>query len=260
MTTHLSARIVWHDRAWDGCICDHPSDNAYCVVQQHIREALADPRKLDREQQAAGMPLSELDGWQPPCSRDPIAFAPIGYTITHHDPLDFRQLPSTTEDLPPYSVCPSPYRWMREENFRQLCEDEHFDIRGPDAPDKQGGWVFEPDRQLALLTHFWGRLEKGRSLVFFYCNQGNPLEENLTRVLIGVGRISNIGPQRFFGKKPPKFPDDYPIWSRCITHDFENQGVRLPYHEYLRDGHECPLRISVQRVDWSSRNRQDQCP
>ena len=184
----------------------------------------------------------------------------IAEDFTHHDPLDFRQLPSTTEDLPPYSVCPSPYRWMREENFRQLCEDEHFDIRGPDAPDKQGGWVFEPDRQLALLTHFWGRLEKGRSLVFFYCNQGNPLEENLTRVLIGVGRISNIGPQRFFGKKPPKFPDDYPIWSRCITHDFENQGVRLPYHEYLRDGHECPLRISVQRVDWSSRNRQDQCP
>lgn len=238
MTTHLSARIVWHDRAWDGRICDRPSDNAYCVVQQHIREALADPRKLDREQQAAGMPLSELDGWQPPCSRDPVAFAPIGYTITHHDPLDFRQLPSTTEDLPPYSVCPSPYRWMREENFRQLCEDEHFDIRGPDAPDKQSGWVFEPDRQLALLTHFWGRLEKNRSLVFFYCNQGNPLEENLTRVLIGVGRISNIGPQRFFGKKPPKFPDDYPIWSRCITHDFENQGVRLPYHEYLRDGHD----------------------
>lgn len=238
MTTHLSSRIVWHDRAWDGCICDHPSENAYCIVQQHIREALADPKKLEREVHAAGLPLAELNGWQPPCSRDPIAFSPIGYTITHHDPLDFRQLPSTTEEIPPYSVCSSPYRWMREENFRQISEDEHLDIRGPDDPKKQGGWVFEPDRQLALLTNFWGRLEKGRSLIFFYCNKGNPLEENLNRVLVGVGRISDIGRQEYFGKKPPTFPDNYPVWSRCITHDFENQGVRLPYHEYLREGHD----------------------
>ena len=102
MSTHLSARLVWHDRAWDGCICDHPKQNAYCVVQQHIREALSDPRKLEREEQASGVPLAELDGWQPPCDRDSIAFAPIGYTITHYDPLKFRQLPPTTEEIPPY--------------------------------------------------------------------------------------------------------------------------------------------------------------
>jgi exodeoxyribonuclease V alpha subunit len=236
MTTHLSCRLVWHDRAWDGRICDHPSENAYCIVQQHIRETLSNPSKLKREEDTAGLPLAGLDGWQPPCSRDPIAFSPIGYTITHNDPLDFRQLPSTKEELPPYSACTTPYRWMREDNFRQICEDERLDIRGPDDPKKERGWVFEPDRQLALLANFWGRLEKARSLIFFYCNEGNPLEENLNRVLIGVGRISNIGPQIFFGKKPPKFPDDYPIWSRCISHNFANEGFRLPYQEYLRDG------------------------
>ena len=81
MTTHLSTRLVWHDRAWDGHICDHPSKNAYCIVQQHIR----DGRDDDREDKAAGLPLAELDGWQPPCSRDPIAFSNRGYTITHND-------------------------------------------------------------------------------------------------------------------------------------------------------------------------------
>ena len=238
MTTHLSVRLVWHDRAWDGCICDQPGENAYCVVQQHIREAFADPSNLEREQQAAGCALAGLDGWQPPCSRDANAFSPIGYTITHRDPLDFRRLPSATEEMPPYSVCPSPYRWMREENFRQICEDERLDIRGPDDPKRQAGWVLEPDRQLALLTSFWGHVEKRRSLVFLYCNRGNPLDENLNRILVGVGRISHIGRQGFFGRKPPNFVDSYPIWSRCITHDFENQGVRLPYHEYLRAGHD----------------------
>lgn len=234
MTTHLSTRLVWHDRAWDGCICDQPSKNAYCVVQPHIR----DGRDDDREDAVVGVPLDELDGWQPPCSRDPIAFSPRGYTITHNDPLDFRNLPSVQESIPPYSVCPSPYRWMREDFFRIVCEDEQLDIRGPTDEDRQYGWVYEPDRQLALLTAFWGKLEKDRSLIFLYCNHGNPLDESLNRILLGVGRISRIGPQLFFGSKPPKFPDQYPIWSRCITHDFENQGFRLPYHEYLKAGYD----------------------
>jgi hypothetical protein len=234
MTTHLSTRLVWHDRAWDGHICDHPSKNPYCMVHQHIR----DGRDDDQEDKAAGQPLAGLHGWQPPCSRDPVAFSPRGYTITHNDPLEFRQLPSVREELPPYSVCPSPYRWLREESFRSICEDEKLDIRESDTKDKQFGWVFEPDRQIELLRNFWGKLEQNKSLVFFYCNHGNPLDESLNRILLGVSRISRIGPQLFFGKKLPKFPDQYPIWSRCITHDFEKQGFRLPYHEYLKAGHD----------------------
>ena len=107
-----------------------------------------------------------------------------------------------------------------------------------DKKDKEFGWVFEPDRQIALLKNFWGKLEKDKSLIFFYCNHGNPLDESLNRILLGVSRISQIGPQLYFGTKLPKFPDQYPIWSRCVTHDFENQGFRLPYHEYLKAGHD----------------------
>ena len=232
MTTHLSTRLVWHDRAWDGHVCDNPSKNAYCIVQEHIRDA----REDEKENKAAGVPLAELKTWQPPCSRDPVAFSSQGYTISHNDPLEFRQLPSAKEDVPPYSVCPSPYRWLREENFRSICEDERLDIRESDTKGKESGWVFEPDRQIELLKHFWGKLEKNKSLLFLYCNHGNPLDESLNRILLGISRISNVGPQLFFGQKLPKFPDQYPIWSRCITHDFENQGFRLPYHEYLKAG------------------------
>ncbi|MCZ2153093.1 MAG: AAA family ATPase [Bryobacterales bacterium] len=234
MTTHLSTRLVWHDRAWDGHICDQPSKNASCVVQEHIR----DGRDEDREDKAAGLHLADLKTWQPPCCRDPIAFSKRGYTISHNDPLEFRQLPSVAEEIPAYSVCPSPYRWLREESFRGICEDERLNIRESDTKGKEFGWVFEPDRQIELLRHFWGKLEKQRSLLFFYCNHGNPLDESLNRILLGVSRISEVGPQLFFGKKLPKFPDQYPIWSRCITHDFENQGFRLPYHEYLKAGHD----------------------
>ena len=233
VTTHLSTRLVWHDRAWDGHICDHPSKNTSCVVQQHIR----DGRDEDREDEAAGMILAELDGWQPPCSRDTIAFSSSGYTITHNDPLEFRQLPSVKEGLPPYSVCPSPYRWMREENFRTICEDEKLDIRASDQKDKEFGWVFEPDRQIELLRNFWGKLEKGSSLIFFYCNHGNPLDESLNRILLGVSRISDW-PTAVLWDQATKVPG--PISHLVPVHHprFSEPGLSTP----LSRVHQCRSR------------------
>ena len=170
MTTHLSTRLVWHDRAWDGHICDHPSKNSSCSVQPHIREGRDD----EKEDKAAGLLLADLKTWQPPCARDPIAFSTHGYTITHADPLEHRQLPSVTEDMPPYSVCPSPYRWLLEQNFRSICEDEKLDIRESDTKDKEFGWVYEPDRQVALLRQFWGKLRKGEVAPVFLLQPRQP--------------------------------------------------------------------------------------
>lgn len=231
MTTHLSVRLAWHDRGWDGRVCDAPHLNAHCIVHQHIR----DSRDDDKERSAAGRHLADLDDWLPPCSRDPAAYADCGFVITHQDPLDFRNLPSVSEDIPPYSTCPAPYRWMLEESFQEVCESEDLSIRGPDEP-RNGGWVMEPDRQRELLKQFWGKLEPDRSLVFYYCNHGNPLDENTSRIIVGVGRTAAVGPQLYFGTNP-QYQDQYPVWSRCITQNYPDQGIRIPYQEYLRDGH-----------------------
>ena len=231
MATHLSARLAWHDRGWDGRVCDAPHLNAHCIVHQHIR----DSRDDEKEREFAGTALSELDGWLPPCARDPAAYAERGFVIVHRDPLEFRQLPSVAEELPPYSSCPAPYRWMREEFFQEVCEAEDLTIRGPDE-ERSNGWVFDPDRQRALLERFWGKLKPHNSLIFYYCNHGNPLDENTPRIIVGVGRIAGLGPQLYFGTTP-KYRDQYPVWSRRVTQDYPDRGVRIPYQEYLRDGH-----------------------
>jgi hypothetical protein len=75
MTTHLSARLAWHDRGWDGRICEVPHLNASCIVHQHIR----DSRDDERERRDAEAPFSDLKSWLPPCSRDAGAYADIGY-------------------------------------------------------------------------------------------------------------------------------------------------------------------------------------
>ena len=231
MTTHLSVRLAWHDNGWDGRICKDPHLNAYCIAHEHIRDARDD----DKERRSAGEALADLKGWLPPCSRDPGAFAPRGFRLRHEDPLEFRNLPGVEEDIPAYSACPAPYRWMLEEHFRDICETEDLSI--PSAPrDRDGGWVQEPERQVALLRHFWGKLSLGSSLVFFYSNQGNPLDEQSARVVVGVGRLSEIGPQLYFGHHP-SYPGEFPVWSRCITHNYPDEGLRLPYQEYLAQGH-----------------------
>lgn len=239
MTTHLSVRLTWHDSAWNGRICKKPSCNVSCVQQQHIRES----RKLDFEEEHAKVLFSDLDKL-PPCSRDVGAYGEYGYTITHNDPLEHRRLPSGSEYLSSFTCCPSPYRWMREENLRDIVESERLKLQ-PNEDGKEVGWVYEPDRQRELLKHFWNKLEPKKSLVFYYLNQSNPLSEEHSRILIGIGRINKIGQQVYFGQTD-RFTDDYPIWSRAITQDFPNQGVRLPYQEYLDAGFDvatilCPV-------------------
>jgi len=27
---HISLTLPWHDRGWDGCVCNNPSKNSYC--------------------------------------------------------------------------------------------------------------------------------------------------------------------------------------------------------------------------------------
>lgn len=230
MTVHLSARLAWHDRGWDGRICDAPHLNAHCIVHQHIRERRDDA--LERE--SAGIELSSLENWLPPCSRDTAAFADRGFVIVHEDPLEFRKLPSVLEEIPPYSCCTAPYRWMLEDFFQEVCDAEDLDIPGPSG-NSTNAWVTEPDRQRELLKSFFGKLELNKSLVFYYVNQGNPIDESTSRLIVGVGRIKDIAPQLYF-PETSKHPEQLPVWSRRITQNYPKEGVRIPYQEYLKLG------------------------
>jgi hypothetical protein len=234
MATHLSARLTWHEDAWNGRICSHPALNASCMVHEHVRKA----RKDDIEEANRGLGLGvvrQKTGYLPPCQRDTNAFGEEQFFIRHDDPLEGRGLPSTEEEIPPFSCCPTPYRWMLEGNFREICEEENLQLPERRNLDSSPTWVMEDNRQRALLNHFWGKLKKGESLIFYYCNRGNAVNDEVPRMIVGVSRIVEMGDQRYFGKRADK-PGNFPIWSRRITNGFPKQGVRIPYQEYLALG------------------------
>src|SRR5690606_32705379 len=60
---------------------------------------------------------------------------------------------------------------------------------------------------------------------------------NWARFIVGAGRAAVIGPQLFFGAKQG-YDDRCPVWSRRIPQNRPDEGVRLPYQEYLREGHD----------------------
>ena len=228
---HLSVRLAWHDNGWDGCICQEPHLNSSCVYHRNIR----DDRDDEYEREHAGIHLSDIPtGRLPPCSRDTAAYADQGFRFIHEDPLERDFLGPTVEQIPPYTCLPAPYRWLREENFQDVCEYYGLSIRGRDNPDRERGWIYEPDRQIPLLTNFWNTVKggEGEALVFYYVNRGNPVDDHVPRLVVGVGRLKKIGPQRFFDGTDPD-GNRYPIWTRTITQQYPSQGFRLPYQEYI---------------------------
>lgn len=234
MTTHLSARLTWHEDAWNGHVCAHPTLNAACTVLEHIRDARKDEIEHAHSGKDFGMVRTET-GYLPPCQRDANAFGRERFFIRHDDPLPGRDLPSVEEEVHPYSCCPTPYRWMLEGNFRDICEEENLQIHGRRNLNSTSTWVMEDDRQRALLGYFWGKLEKEKSLIFYYCNRGNAVDEEISRLIVGVSRIKEIGDPMYFGKRADK-PGNFPVWSRQITNAMPQEGVRIPYQEYLALG------------------------
>jgi len=212
LTIHLSARLAWHDSGWNGCVCNDPIANVSCVVHDHIRDSRIDADEIEHAKQ----PLCEIS-YRPPCSRDPAVYSKRGYTITHHDPLNWRKLPSTDEEILPYTVATSPYGHMFADT---------------------GGWEYNPEIQHTRLKNFFTALSPEQSLIFYYLKDGQPFIETSQRIIAGIGRIAKIGPQLFFGGTGDNKGNHYPVWSRSIVQNYPAEGFRLPLQEYVQNGYD----------------------
>ncbi|WP_437991311.1 AAA family ATPase [Sorangium sp. So ce145] len=237
---HLTARVAWHDSRWNGRVCRVPSCNSFCTALDRIREGRDDAR----EDALAGIPWSGLKPDDvPPCQAESGAFmSPEAWTRRFTHPYagikkaeeTHGHLVPTLVKAPPYSTFVVPFAWMLSN------EQEAIDAKLPESlpPDEEAPfsspWVFGRSRQEALLQLFFGRLVPERSLVFFYCKEGQPLGDTISRLVMGVGRITAIAPPKSYdtAKKKPS----YGMWDRLIQHSIRpdgDDGFLLPYHDYL---------------------------
>ncbi len=240
---HLSIRVPWHDAAWNGTICRFPIANGDCLALQRIRENRDDRR----EAALAGRAWNELDEADlPACVGERGGFmGPFAYTRTVQHPYAatssaHAHFAPTRFRYPAYSAACIPFQWMLRESADQLAErhqvglSAQLEARARELMGFPSIWVQEKRNQLAMLDTFFGAVEPRKSLCFFYAKRV-PLSDDPRRVLIGVGRITDVGSPveyQYRGEGELKSV----LWERAVHHSIRPgfaDGFLLPYHAIL---------------------------
>ncbi len=228
MTWHITARMAWHDRGWDGRVCDDPAANSYCTGSHSLlSERLAREKRIDCERPCAALD-ADLPDYQPPCFWTSSAFAPQPTKVMHRHPFpQYRDEKQIEETLAANSI----YTWP-------------FRLAMTHASNNRHGSYF-PDLDVRI-DRFAGRLSPGRSLVFFYLNYDNPVSaDDYKYALVGCARLADFATSGDFafdaeqlasirGSKPRM--KNFPMgnWALQLSHEGAANGVVLPYHAYLR--------------------------
>jgi exodeoxyribonuclease V alpha subunit len=223
---HVTARMAWHDRGWDGRICSDPAGNTFCTgTHSLLSERLAREKRAELETPRDRMD-AKLPDYLPPCFWSSSAFSEIGATIAHRHPFpQYRDNKSVKGKLEPYSILTWP--------FRLSITHASFKKHGQYFPDLDG-----------RIQRYRDRIEEKRSLVFFYLNYDNPISaDEYKYALVGVARVAKhdlTGSFNFTAAEMEKLQAKDSMknfgalnWSVQLTHEGKGRFVRLPYHEYL---------------------------
>ena len=181
-----------------------PSCNSFCAALDRIRLGKDD----DAEDVLAGKPWNRVPPEKlPPCQAESGAFmnAAPWTRLFKHPYAGIKKamethghLKRTLVKVPPFATFAVPFAWMLRSEQKAIDER----LSSPLPPDEESPfkspWVFGRARQEAILNLFSSRLTPERSLVFFYCKEGQPLGDTISRLVIGVGRITSLAPPREF--------------------------------------------------------------
>ncbi len=246
---HISIRVPWHDNGWNGTICKRPVENASCLVLSRIRETRDDKAEIEN----AGQHSRDFeDRHFPACLPERGGFmSAFEYTRNVEHPYKWSAAHShfaeTPFRYPAYSAACIPFRWTLREGAGKIDAGYGIGLQWEleDRADALIGfsadWLQDKHNQVAMLDTFFGSIEPERSLCFFYAKQ-TPLSEDPRRVLVGVGRVTGVGPAVEYEYKADGELRSV-IWERPVHHsirpDFLN-GFLLPYHQILEHAEQNP--------------------
>jgi thymidylate kinase len=220
MTTHLTLRLAWHNDGWNGHVCKKPARNTYCVgCASYPGDLIREQRDLATEKTYAGEPFEKLEV-PPACMYSGSAFSESSSQVLAEPPEFFKDNTETKHwTIPPATACTWPYDAMY--NKDDIRRDNRYDY----------------GKRLQYSEEHFDDLEPSKSLVFYYANYSNPVsdDENSVYLLIGVARISNVGPTMYYDGCSEETLERYKgfIWQRAISSTYPEEGLRLPYHRYL---------------------------
>jgi exodeoxyribonuclease V alpha subunit len=209
MATHISVRLFWHDSGWNGAICRDPAANVWCEAHDHVRSHKS-PKELEEE--VRGKPPTTA-GVQPGCEMSLQAFARRRNEIRVWPPEWMSAAGVNPMDIPmgKYSAGLWPYENMWTED----------------------GGARPNDQRRATAESFFEQIEEGKSLVFFYVDERNPLfvedgERSAHRVLVGISRLETYEKDIREWNETTWNGEVNMVWSVPFRHGYPDDGIRLP--------------------------------
>jgi ATP-dependent exoDNAse (exonuclease V) alpha subunit len=255
-TQHITIRVPWHDAGWNGTVCRNICANTSCVVLPRIAQSRDDALEI----KLAGQSIEHLERAQlPPCVEEHATFM-AGFKQTLKKVHPYRasakqthgHFEDTSYHLEPYAAAAVPFRWMLKNEVEgakkgvagkaeQLSlgymveREPDMSVNGWDQSDTS--WVQHGDNQRMLLDTFFSAVQPEESLVFFYAKR-TPLSDQPGRVIVGVGRVKQVGaPTEYrYAKDAPGDAMPGYLWERNVHHSIRTagkDGFLLPYHQLL---------------------------
>lgn len=249
---HVSVRVPWHDRGWDGHVCQDPKGNTACLALNLIA-ALRDD---EAEARFAGTPFDQLDeALRPPCIGERSNFlAPSATSVRVTMPYstwskDHEHILPSSVELPGWGGILVPYRWMLRESGWELADqwdlpvDRDREPKGEPFPRfmVDTPWIQDYENQRAMLDGFAGQLAQKQSLVFFYAKQ-TPLSDAMRSPIVAVGLLEHVGSVAEYPYRggSPNGRIRTMVWERSFQHSLRRDsngrfsgGVVLPYQAIL---------------------------
>ena len=247
---HITIRVPWHDNGWNGTICNNPCNNSACLDLTRIGKG----RNDKKEESLVGQSIKDLKvDDHPPCVEEHATFM-ANFDITHTKRHPYEKSSEATHGhMAPtpltyeaYSAAAVPFRWMLRE---QVEGNEKFGVASkaeqlrldwvPDREPAMGfqtSWVQEGTNQRLMLDTFFSAVKPEDSLVFFYAKR-TPLSEESRRVIVGAGRVKNVGTcTEYDYHDKDNIPLSGYLWERNIKHSIRSgfeDGFLLPYQELI---------------------------
>lgn len=237
---HLTQRVAWHDQAWNGTVCAAPGENSFCIALDRIHEERDD----SYEESIASELFEDLDPLdQPPCCAEGGVFMssrPWTRAIKHpyqelkNAEATHGHLRVTNVTVPAHATFAIPFARMLRDAQSQIADATPDRLPEDQEPPFPTRWVFGRNRQKKLLDMFFDPIVPDRSLVFYYTKEGQPISDDITRLIVGVGQVTKVAPTLEYDSVGSKATP--PVWEHLVHHSIRPdraEGFLLPYHVYL---------------------------
>ena len=143
-------------------------------------------------------------------------------------------LKPTSVEIPPYTALAIPFRYMTLDSQQRLsdCYQEFHEVEESPFGSE---WIYGAERQMDILNWFRSDIEANKSICVFYCKNGNPVDDEGSRTIVGMGDITSVAPITLYETSADY---TYPLWEMFVQHSIrpdlkDSKGFLIPYNQYL---------------------------